>query len=95
MQYILIDYENLQPESAQFTALDESQCQIWLFLGKNQKALPVEFCEMLCRFGENVRFIRIASLAEVSNFIYSLEEVLATYRRHSKSKKAARISGGK
>lgn len=80
MQYILIDYENLQPESAQFTAIDESQCQIWLFLGKNQKALPVEFCEILCRFGENVRFIRIAKIGKNAlNFYltYYLGQIIA------------------
>ena len=60
MQHILIDYENIQPEAAQFAALDESQCHIWLFIGKTQKTLPIELCEALCRFGKNAHIIRIA-----------------------------------
>ena len=60
MQHILIDYENIQPDAAQFAALDESQCHIWLFIGKTQKTLPIELCEALCRFGKNAHIIRIA-----------------------------------
>ena len=60
MQHILIDYENIQPDAAQFAALDESQCHIWLFIGKIQKTLPIELCEALCRFGKNAHIIRIA-----------------------------------
>lgn len=60
MKHILIDFENVQPEPAHFNSLDD-HCHIWLFLGKlQQKTLPVEFCEALCRFGKNVHFIRIA-----------------------------------
>ena len=60
MQHILIDCENIQPDAAQFAALDESQCHIWLFIGKTQKTLPIELCEALCRFGKNAHIIRIA-----------------------------------
>ena len=60
MQHILIDYENIQPDAAQFAALDESQCHIWLFIGKTQKTLPIELCEALCHFGKNAHIIRIA-----------------------------------
>ncbi|WP_373819299.1 PIN domain-containing protein [Glaesserella sp.] len=60
MKHILIDFENIQPKPSHFHALDEN-CSIWLFLGKlQQKTLPVEFCEALCRFGKNVHFLRIA-----------------------------------
>lgn len=59
MQHILIDFENVQPDAAQFSALD-SNCHIWLFIGRLQKALPLDLCEALCRFGCNVHFIRIA-----------------------------------
>ncbi len=61
MKHILIDFENLQPEPFEFNSLHIDNCHIWLFLGKfQQKTLPVELCEVLCRFGKNVHFIRIA-----------------------------------
>ncbi len=64
MKHILIDFENVQPEPAHFNSLDD-HCHIWLFLGKlQQKTLPVEFCEALCRFGKNVHFIRIAKIGK-------------------------------
>ncbi|WP_416190989.1 PIN domain-containing protein [Neisseria sp. CCUG12390] len=60
MKHILIDFENVQPEAEQLNGLDES-CHIWLFLGKlQQKTLSVELCEVLCRFGKNVHFVRVA-----------------------------------
>lgn len=61
MKHILIDFENVQPEPAQLNGLDDESCHIWLFLGKlQQKTLSVELCEALCRFGENVHFVRVA-----------------------------------
>ena len=61
MQHILIDFENIQPEAKQLAALDENNCHIWLFLGKlQQKTLSIDLCEVLCRFGKNVHFVRIA-----------------------------------
>ncbi|WP_373795944.1 PIN domain-containing protein [Neisseria dentiae] len=61
MKHILIDFENVQPEPMQLNGLDDENCHIWLFLGKlQQKALSVELCEALCRFGKNVHFVRVA-----------------------------------
>ena len=61
MKHILIDFENTQPDAAQLRALNPDDSHIWLFLGKNQqKTLPIELCETLCRFGRHVHFIRIA-----------------------------------
>lgn len=61
MKHILIDFENTQPDAAQLRALNPDDSHIWLFLGKNQqKTLPIELCEALCRFGRHVHFIRIA-----------------------------------
>ena len=61
MKHILIDFENTQPDAAQLHALNPDDSHIWLFLGKNQqKNLPIELCEALCRFGQYVHFIRIA-----------------------------------
>ena len=61
MKHILIDFENTQPDAAQLHALNPDDSHIWLFLGKNQqKTLPIELCEALCRFGQYVHFIRIA-----------------------------------
>ena len=70
MQHILIDYENIQPDAAQFAALDESQCHIWLFIGKTQKTLPIELCEALCRFGKNAHIIRIAKTGKNAGDFY-------------------------
>ena len=61
MKHILIDFENTQPDAAQLCALNPDDSHIWLFLGKNQqKSLPIELCEALCRFGQRAHFIRIA-----------------------------------
>lgn len=61
MKHILIDFENTQPDAAQLRALNPDDSHIWLFLGKNQqKTLPIELCEALCRFGRHVHFIRTA-----------------------------------
>lgn len=60
MKHILIDFENVQPEASQLSGVDDENCHIWLFLGKQQKILSVELCEALCRFGKNVHFVRVA-----------------------------------
>ena len=61
MKHILIDFENVQPDPEQLNRLDNENCHIWLFLGKlQQKSLSVELCEALCKFGQNVHFVRIA-----------------------------------
>lgn len=65
MKHILIDFENVQPEPADLNSLCSEDCHIWLFLGKlQQKNLSVELCEALCRFGQNVHFIRIAKIGK-------------------------------
>ena len=58
MNHLLIDFENLQPANLGRLS-DENTC-IWLFLGLHQqKTIELELCESLCRFGKNVRFIRL------------------------------------
>lgn len=58
MNHLLIDFENLQP--ANLDRLDDKNTCIWLFLGLHQQRnIELELCESLCRFGKNVRFIRL------------------------------------
>ena len=63
MKHILIDFENIKPDAAQLSALDDS-CHIWLFLGaqqiNQQKLFSADLCEALCRFGKNVHFLRLS-----------------------------------
>lgn len=65
MKHILIDFENTRPEPAQLNALSPEGCHIWLFLGAlQQKSLSVDLCEALCRFGQQVHFVRISRLGK-------------------------------
>ena len=65
MKHILIDFENTRPEPTQLNALSPEDCHIWLFLGAlQQKSLSVDLCEALCRFGQQVHFVRISRLGK-------------------------------
>ncbi|QIM63657.1 hypothetical protein A1D29_10330 [Pasteurellaceae bacterium Orientalotternb1] len=63
MKHILIDFENIQPTSEDLKPYPEDS-HIWLFLGKNQKTLSIEFCEALCRFGKNVHFRQMSKIGK-------------------------------
>ena len=56
--YILIDFENVQP--ATVGGLTPGACGILLFLGEKQAKVSVELMQALQRFGEAVELIRIA-----------------------------------
>lgn len=57
-EYILIDFENVQP--ATVGGLEPGTCGILLFLGERQAKVSVELMQALQRFGEAVEVIRIA-----------------------------------
>lgn len=55
--YVLIDFENLQPELLE--ALDLPHFRVIVFIGANQTRVPIDFAEMLQRLGERGRYIRV------------------------------------
>nr|UOP04710.1 PIN domain-containing protein [Conchiformibius kuhniae] len=58
MQHLLIDFETVQPADLNRIA-PEGVC-VWLLLGEQQQeSLPLDLCESLCRFGNNVHFVRV------------------------------------
>lgn len=57
MKHYLIDYENIQPND--FNRLNPKQCQIWLFVGKNQTTLPSIFAETKIKFGTAFHLIQV------------------------------------
>lgn len=55
---ILIDFENVQPESL---SLLENDCfKVVIFVGANQTKIPFEIAASLQRMGENAEYVKIA-----------------------------------
>lgn len=58
MKHLLIDFETTQPSD--LNRVNADNVCIWLLLGtKQQDNLPLDLCESLCRFGGNIRFVRV------------------------------------
>ena len=57
--YVLVDYENVQP--AAMERLKAPGVQLLLFLGATQTKLPVEFVQALQQLGERCRIIRCSA----------------------------------
>ncbi|OPH39580.1 PIN domain-containing protein [Moraxella equi] len=72
MKHYLIDYENIQPND--FNRLNPNQCQIWLFVGKNQTTLPISFSEAQAQFGKAFHLIQVPKSGKNAlDFILSSE----------------------
>ena len=56
--YVLIDYENIQPES--FTGLDADHFKVLLFVGANQAKVTFEVAEAMQRLGSRAQYVKIA-----------------------------------
>lgn len=57
-QYVLIDYENVQP--AALEALAQEHFKVMLFVGANQARIRVEVAAQLQGMGSNAEYIRMA-----------------------------------
>ena len=55
--YILIDFENVQPKD--LSVFDAEQFKIIVFVGANQKKVPVELAKALQPFGSKAEYIQI------------------------------------
>ena len=56
--YVLIDFENVQPESLE--QLDRDYFKVLVFVGASQEKFPVDMTTTLHGFGERVEYIRIS-----------------------------------
>jgi hypothetical protein len=56
--YVLIDYENVQPKDV--AALNAQPFKVFVFIGANQKTLPVNLVESLQPLGQSVEYIRMS-----------------------------------
>lgn len=56
--YVLIDFENLQPELLE--ALDLEQFRVMVFMGANQSKVPLDFAAQLQRLGTRAQYLRIS-----------------------------------
>ena len=56
--YILIDFENVQPKS--LTQLTDHPFKVIVFVGANQSKIPIELVRMLQPLGDNVDYIQIS-----------------------------------
>lgn len=56
--YVLIDFENLQPEL--LAALNHEHFRVLVFLGANQNKVPLDFAARLQPLGTRGRYIKIA-----------------------------------
>ncbi|MEK6789856.1 MAG: PIN domain-containing protein [Pseudomonadota bacterium] len=56
--YVLIDFENVQPES--LSALDAEHFKIMVFVGANQTKLSFEIANAMQRFGARGEYVKIA-----------------------------------
>lgn len=58
--YILIDFENVQPESLK--RLAQGYFKVLVFVGANQTKLPFEIAASLQQFGERAEYVKIAGV---------------------------------
>jgi hypothetical protein len=56
--YILIDYENIQPTD--IAVLDQEHVKIMIFLGANQAKISVEVASALQRMGSRAEYVRVS-----------------------------------
>lgn len=56
--YVLIDYENVQPEAME--ALDRDHYNVIVFVGSNQARVTYEVASVLQRMGDRASYIRIS-----------------------------------
>lgn len=59
INYILIDYENVQPNLAAITNL--SFVRVITFVGVNQKHIPFEFADAMQRLGNRAMYVKIGA----------------------------------
>lgn len=57
--YVLIDYENVQPEA--ISVLDKEHFKVIVFVGANQSKLAFEIAATLQRMGDRAEYVKIAS----------------------------------
>ncbi len=57
INYIFIDYENVQPTL--FELSDEHEFKLMLFVGVNQSKIPIELATSMQAMGNNAEYIRI------------------------------------
>ena len=60
--YILIDYENVQPSSFEFT--ENFPFQVIVFIGANQKKIPIELATSLQKLGNNAKYVIVSSIGK-------------------------------
>ena len=58
INYVLIDFENVQPES--IAALEQSHYRVLVFVGATQAKLPFEVVSSIQRMGDRARYIRMS-----------------------------------
>jgi hypothetical protein len=56
--YVLIDYENVQPKS--LSLLDAHDVQVIVFVGANQAKIPFELALAIQELGEKAKYVKIA-----------------------------------
>ncbi|WP_240099244.1 PIN domain-containing protein [Thermomonas flagellata] len=56
--YVLIDYENVQPKN--LASLAEDHFRVKVFVGANQTKVPIELAEAMQALGERAEYIRIS-----------------------------------
>jgi hypothetical protein len=56
--YIMIDYENVQPEA--LSVLDQEHFKVMVFVGASQNKVSYEVAELLQRMGERGRYVKVA-----------------------------------
>jgi hypothetical protein len=56
--YVLIDYENVQPQS--LAGLHADHFKVLLFMGANQSKVPFEVADAMQRLGERAQYVKIS-----------------------------------
>lgn len=59
--YVLVDYENIQPAESDVTLLKEGPFKLKFFLGPKQANIPAALVAALLPFGNNVEFVCLKS----------------------------------
>ncbi|MCU0227025.1 MAG: PIN domain-containing protein [Bryobacterales bacterium] len=78
--FILVDFENVQPEK--LPSMEREDLHLWLFLGPNQPRIPVELAIRMQPLGVRARYVRITSPGkDALDFViaFSIGELAVSY----------------
>ena len=90
--YVLIDYENVQPKNLELLSADHFE--VFVFIGAKQSKISVDLATTLQSFGQKGHYIKVTGIGSDAldfHIAYYIGELGAKYVGESKSKKDGNV----